>query len=598
MSRDRSPDAASRELGGAFADWLSRAHAALAAGFAAAIAGLSLRDHFRIANFDDWRLFDGLFSSPLPAWLFGNQNGHRMPVTLLLLYLDYTLLLGRMQLLVIGSLVCALLALDALGIGLGGRPALRDPVGRSLLAFAASALFCAWGIHEFLWGVNQGTVQAILWLCVALTGTALASQRRPASGAPFLVPGLAAFGATFSHGMGFAAWPAVIATALLARAPRRVILGLVAGGLVSLALYGVGVGEGGRHPLGVIAAQVIEQPGRMVAFCVSFTGAAVGRWASGLGLRGAWILQTVSLAGGLSGLALAVGLAWTIAREGGLPPRRRAQVGVGLMVFVISAGLLAALNRLPGSHLHAGVADGTSPRYATWSTLFWIGLAATWVSTRGPASKRSGVAVRVGLLLLASLVLLPALLAGRGEHRARVGLLEQWANSLRVGIEDDRIAWPLSLGEPERVYRVAARFARDRRNLFADPRADLVGARLVTRFRRADAGRCRGRMGATAVVRGRNGTFGDARGWALDTARGAPPSFIAILDAQRRVRGLAEVTEEPVRGVRGARRWEGAIADFEPAADYSAWGILADEGLACRLSGRAAGGPPSKPPSE
>ena len=72
------------------------------------VSALALLDHHRIANADDWRIYDDMFSHPLGEWIFTSQNGHRIPLTLALTWIDYVWLEGQMHLLVGVSLAFAL----------------------------------------------------------------------------------------------------------------------------------------------------------------------------------------------------------------------------------------------------------------------------------------------------------------------------------------------------------------------------------------------------------------------------------------------------------------------------------------------------------
>ena len=45
--------------------------------FAILVSVLALRDHHAIANFDDWRIYDRMFSRPLGEWLFASQERGR-----------------------------------------------------------------------------------------------------------------------------------------------------------------------------------------------------------------------------------------------------------------------------------------------------------------------------------------------------------------------------------------------------------------------------------------------------------------------------------------------------------------------------------------
>ncbi len=560
--------------------WIPRAYPVFVAGFVVASAWLALRDHYRIPTFDDWRILDDFFSTPLLEWTFGQQNGHFVPLTLLLLHLDYVLLSGRMHLLVIASLGCAGLAAVVLGKGLAGGSELRSPVRETLVGFVWFALFWAGGCYEFAWGMNQGTVLAILWLCVALA--CLARGRTGDSPRLLLGAGLAAWLATFSHGMGFATWPAVLGVSLAARLPGRVSAAYALGAMATLTCYLVALGDAKTASPESLATQLVEHPLEYAAFGAAFVGSAAGRVASGFGTSSQAEIYAVSVLAGSAGLAAAAALSVAALRRG--RPTATQLVGLGLVVCVVAASGIVALSRLPR------FPNAADSRFATFATLFWVGLLAILLSTPTVQSNRGRRGLAAALVVLLSVAMLPAFSKARADQDVRRRRLEQWSNAFLLGIESDGLAREIALFEPERVFRVSARLRQDRRSFFSDPRAELPGSRIDDRFRPGGAGRCRG---ATREVRGfyaRGMRAAELRGWAVDAAQGKPPAYVVIVDADSRVRGLGTVTERSVVAVPGARRWIAYVADFDPGARYAAYGVLQEEGIACPLEAPGSGG--------
>jgi hypothetical protein len=547
---------------------MARAYLVGVGAFVLSSAWLALRDHHRIATLDDWRILNDLFSMPLGAWLFRHQNGHLVPATLALLYLDYTLLSGRMQLLVWAALACAGLAAWVLGHALLRSRELPAGLRQALAGFAVFALFWAFGSFELLWGMNQGSVLAILWLCLALASLARGLEAGASSG--WLVgAGAAAALATFSHGMGFAAWMALLGSALLTGSRARVAAAYTLAAGASFALYGAALGAAEFHPVGALE-NGLRRPADLFRFVTAFLGSPVARTTEGLG----WEPFDASVvAGGIGILAAAALLAAALRRRDRLCPPER--IGLGLVLFAAAGSLMAGLTRL-------GLGFGRVDRFATWGTLFWLGLLTAAVSL--PALRSSPRRLRAALLLLGllSLAMLPGFVQARAGHLARDRALEAAASALWLGIENDAVARRLMPLQPELIPPVAARLARDRRNLFADPRAGLPGSRLDEQFRAAEPGRCRGALGPLRPIPARNRRAAELRGWAVDVARKEPPRYVVIADARGRIRGLGSLGG-PSRIEPGAWRFVAYLADPDPTASYSAFGILPDEGVACAL---------------
>jgi hypothetical protein len=206
--------------------------------------------HFTVPHGDDWRILDDFFSHGLLEWIWVDQAGHRMPVTLSLLYLDYTFFLGKMHLLVVASLVCTWLTVGALYAAFRTDDDSTSPAAKVTLAFASYCVFWAAACFDLVWGANQGTRLSILSLCFALAFLAFYQRRwRQDAGEGRRLPVasvLAAVVATFSQGMGAATWASLGTVSILGRFPRKVFLSFVVGALGSVGLYSYGL----RHVTG------------------------------------------------------------------------------------------------------------------------------------------------------------------------------------------------------------------------------------------------------------------------------------------------------------------------------------------------------------
>jgi hypothetical protein len=133
---DPIPKLGDEQTNTAFARGLAIAYATMTLGFILYVAWVAIRSHYTDPNVDDWRILDDLFSSPLLNWIFENQNGHRVPVTLTLFFLDYRFFDGQMHLLTLASLACTGLAIAILVRTLRTERATRDPVAIIWISFS------------------------------------------------------------------------------------------------------------------------------------------------------------------------------------------------------------------------------------------------------------------------------------------------------------------------------------------------------------------------------------------------------------------------------------------------------------------------------
>jgi hypothetical protein len=113
----------------------------LTAAFAACACLVALRDQMTVLFADDWRMLDHYQSRPLLPYLFGSENGHRLPVTLALFAFDYEWLGGRMRTLVLASITCTALTAGLFWRIFRKQGGLDRAMARSVLGFACFALF-------------------------------------------------------------------------------------------------------------------------------------------------------------------------------------------------------------------------------------------------------------------------------------------------------------------------------------------------------------------------------------------------------------------------------------------------------------------------
>ena len=554
-----------------------------ALGFAAAISSLALFRHISVPHHDDWFLLDQMYRSPLGSWVFSIQNGHRLPATLLLLYLDQTWAGGRMHLLVVAAQACAWISVGVLALALRG-PGVSDPLlRRTLLAFGIFALFWSGSAYNFQWGVNHGSVWTAMWLLVAVSALARARDRirEPGGARLVLLAAGAALLATFGHGIGVASWGALFAIWAAGRMPMRAGAALAAGALGSIGLYSVGLfgSHGVPKQAGSLLALLADRPGDLLLFACAFAGAPFGWALRGFGLVAAeGMLRASTAVGALLTLGTCAfgALAW---RRGAALPGF-ALAGFGLMVFVLAGGLIVGVMRL----VYFGPSQAVEIRFLCWSTLFWIGGA---LAVGGVAAGRVARFALVSALPALSLAMLPALFEIRVSQRVQGERDSDVVLALLLGARPGNLLSDASRGAPDVVDRVVAQLSRERRSPFDDERSDLAGTSFAERFTVALEQPCGGDMELRQRVPG--GDLATVRG-RLDRD-GIEPAYLVVVDSKGVIRGLGE--ERMSRTEVSEQPWEGVIAGFAPTERYAAWAVMRDGRSACSVGviGRGPGEP-------
>ena len=233
---------------GLAAHWLSLTYLFFVAGFAAWACSVSIGEHHVVAVADDWRILDQFYSMPLAEWLLSSQNGHRIPATLLLYFLDYTFLDGEKYLLIIASLVTAWIAVAALFLGYRIDGGLATPLARVAVGFGCFTIFWSGACYTFVWGVCHANLMTTLWFLVSLSCLVLYLSRQQRGGGrrqPLLlvVTCVAAVVTTFSLGQGAGIWPALIVVSAAARARVRTVASLALAAVVTIAVYSSGTSD-------------------------------------------------------------------------------------------------------------------------------------------------------------------------------------------------------------------------------------------------------------------------------------------------------------------------------------------------------------------
>jgi hypothetical protein len=580
---------------------LARIYLGLVLAFALAVSLLALRDHLRIPFVDDWRVLDRYQSQPLAEYLFTAQNGHYLPVTLALFALDHEHLGGRMHGLVAAALACTALAAGLLHRALLGGGAPASPVARIALGFALFALVWAAGSHDLLWGLNQGSLQAVALLLLALACLGRADPARIRQSRALLAAAvLAALGASLSQSVGVASWAALVAAAAVRRFPWRVVAGLTGSAAAVVLFFAWSLPPHPRISFADSLAFGRERPFALAELVLAFVGSAPAHAAVSLGLgapmpdapsRDAWAMHTrdlfrLALGFGAGGLGLFATLgAWRFRRP--VPRSVPDTFAIGLLAFGLGGACLVGFARAA----IFGPAAAIQTRFLTWSTLFWIGAILALVPRSPERAPRPAALLAALCLPIASLGMLPALRDAQAFHATRVDQAARLALALELGVRPDELARNVSLHEAELVYRVAERLEREGRHPFDDPRRALPGSPLRERF--TEAGACPGSLvrlrtvpKSTASASG-GATARLVEGWLLPPAGGGRPRFVVLVDAAGLIRGLGELARERRRSERLA--WAGFVVDpdapGEPGAGaYAAWAVLADGRSACRLA--------------
>jgi hypothetical protein len=582
---------------------LARMYLGLVVAFALAVSLVALRDHLRVPFVDDWRVLDRYQSQPLAEYLFTAQNGHYLPVTLALFALDHEWLGGRMHGLVAAALACAALAAGLLHRALRRGGALASPVARIAFGFALYALVWAAGSHDLLWGLNQGSLQAVALLLLALGALARADPARLRESRELLAAAaLAALGASLSQSVGVASWAALVAAAAVRRFPWRVVGGLAVAAAAVALFFAWSLPPHPRISFADSLAFGRERPFALARLVLAFVGSAPAHAAVSLGLgapmpdapsRDAWAAHTHDLFGfavgfGAGGLGLFAALAaWRWMRP--LPRSVPDTLAIGLLAFGLAGACLVGFARAA----IFGPAAVVQTRFLTWSTLFWIGAVLALVPRSPERAPRPAALLAALCLPVVSAGMFPALRDAQAFHATRVDHAARLALALELGVRPDELARNVSLHEAELVYRVAARLQREGRHPFDDPRRALAGSPLHERF--AEAPACTGRLERVRSVpkSAADATRGAAaravEGWLLPPAGGARPRFLVLADDDGVIRGLAELARVRRRSDHDRLRWAGFAVDpgapapaGEPGA-LAAWAVLADGRSACRL---------------
>jgi len=568
----------------AIARWLAIAYAASAIGFALYVAWVAIQSHYAVPYFDDWRILDDLYSSSLLNWIFEDQNGHRVPVTLALFYLDYAYFDGQMNLLTLASLVCTGLTIAIFVRTLRTERATHDPVAILWIAFACFLLCWAASRHDLAWGMNQGTLMASLWctVCVTCISIVLHQKNRgetPGS-LPLMAAAVAAIFATFSQGIGFSCWAGLLALAVVIRLPIRITAAYAVGTAITLVVYMSGVEIPMYDSPKMYSDLVFRLPGKLLEFTVALVGAS----ASAL-IPPAWVddVRNVALAAGAMGIAaFSVFTIFTSLRR----PRLSSfdLFAIGLPTTAIIGGLMVSLNR------HFWPDHAIDLRFSTWSTLFWIGIAFMVPAVNARATQKSPRLAITGTLLVfpISVLLVANLQNAHTAQQARSAQLH-YLNTLHLlGIQWDEWSGTTLVKKPELVYRVADRLRKDSSSFFTEARASYPGSSIAKDFKIIHSKHCEGEMTSTNRAQARDGSILHLTGWAKSLNPEREIDQILITGHRGTIEGLASFVHRDTKLARSKvprqnDPWAGFLKHPKGDPPYRAFALFDDGESVCKL---------------
>ncbi len=453
---------------------------------------------------DDWRHYYAyFFEKTFLESIFDRQNGHIMLLPNFIFYMNYRFLGGVMinlalvSVAVLGAvsgffMLALVRGLKSLKVGLIQTIGIGSiALSVVLLLTAPVTLFWGIGVHNHL--VVLGAVGAALFAS-GLLG--------PINKMPAFVGFVAcATLASTSFSTGTAVWALGFVGAVALRCRARVLIGYLVvcalGGLATLGylLFGQTVARVGEIPtLGVFAVAV-----------PAFLGSAVGDiFRPGISRDTLLVVSTVV---GFLGIAfyllLALKVYQSMRREPGSELGRAYLFFLLVDTFVIGAGLLVGLGR---AGKEAGILNVISPRFGTWSTLFWGALiCAMFLATREMVQRYG--APRIVTVMVGATVALAVLAIDyhaidsklRYTHNTMVKMLTQVAINQETRTPEHHF---FLRDSGEIIRRVVGDLRANRRNVYSQQWPHLMGGKLPASGGSLEARRCVGSFNLKPTTRG------------------------------------------------------------------------------------------------
>lgn len=503
-------------------------------------------------------------------WFWRQHNEHRIVFPRLVFLADLAWARGSNLL-----NLAAILAIQVSGALLFARLALsgrRSILTAAALAIAVTALFSLTQWENLVWGFQVQFVGVYacggwgLFLFCRAVGEDDRIDWASWAGAMALLTVC-----TFSMANGVLAGGAMLALAIAARFPARLLLATLGGAAVLAAAYfhGYHMVEGHSSP-----TLALTHPAAFAHYVLAYLGALFGM-----------PHQAFALGYGMVGAALTALMAAEIVRR-----RERDVAQLALFGVVLFIGLSAAATAL--GRLGFGYQQAISSRYVTPSAYFWAALLVYW-SRRTTMGERRGLKVAAaGALAVAAAVLvriqtpMSLVVADWSEHVAR------GADGLLLGVEDAEASARLFPDRP-RLMDWDGFLRAQRLSFYGGPEAGWIGRRVDRVFASAPPQACLGAFDELNPAPGGPAAGWRAKGWAWDRRSHLPARRIVLASGEGDIVGL---------GARGAPRpdvrravpevwlmksgWTG-VARAAPPGPVRAYAVLWD-GRACPIGERPA----------
>jgi hypothetical protein len=515
-----------------------------------------LAHHTRYPFGDQWWWLGVFYNEGILEVLVQQFNEHRIPVPGLLFILDQRIFGGAQLSMTIEFILIELGCAALLALPLWRHREVAQPV-RWIFAGAAG-IAMLWFIQgeSFYYPYTLAMSLAHLQILAALY---LFARLHTAQGAgrPALRmwAGIVAcgVGATYSYGSGMLVWPALLATGLLCRAPKRSLAILGAAFVCAAGLYFI---HYSTPPAQVGPLQTLRSPLRVIHYSVIMLGLPL----FGAGAQDISVLHRIGCyAATLGAIAAALGmlLHLAVARTA---VRVQAQVFYcAVILFTLGTALVTGLARS-----HFPLEQALSGRYSPVPLLFWFataGLATVYIS----AWERNGGVGRV--LWCAGLMVAAATTVSTQAPMARYFAIRERnqaaaAVSIAAGVPDaPRIAEEMAaLGLVSYVDQMVVRSRG--RSLFAHPETVWAGSPLSKHFTLAPADACTGYLDSATVLPAPAVDGVRLRGWVWGAKSRRPAERIWIADGAQVIRGF---------GITQVLRPDVAAALRNPALESAGW---------------------------
>ena len=332
----------------------------------------------------------------------------------------------------------------------------------------------------------------------------------PTSAWILLISLMAATAATFTNGNGITAWPIVVAVALMASLPWRLIGVYIAAFACVASLYLVGYQTCGQH---ANLLSSIRQPLLLLVYVESILGGAVVPSS-----QNAWATQIL----GQVSLIVVVVLIFRLLRC-----RNRANVLdcalAGITLYCVATAFITSLGRV-----NFGTDQAFSPRYQTFALLFWFAIT-TWIiyiAVRQQATKSL-----VALYLLIAVIICSSANQYRRileEVRHRIVEREVGGVAMITGVHDDNMLKAAIYSEIGEVWSVVEYLRTRRLSLFSTGLAAELGENVAQTYKVGSPDACRGYVDVISYV-DTDPTAVRLQGWILDARTGRPPKHLLFV---------------------------------------------------------------------